>query len=246
MVTKMKHAGEAQAVDQALKKTIANLTQMRPILADPGMLALIKEIVGNPASSIRAETHSPNVSTRPYGGTVRAAFEMVGDMGDEPFTKRELAERLRENGYEIKNPRTALVYATKRLLADGMIERIKQGGGRRGDAYQRVQASRAKYPSRSIDGKHGEEKEIGTSATAVPRPRNELARVAFECINRFDQPFGQHELIRDMRAAGYTFVGNADLSIQGYLRKLVKGELLEIVEESDGLRPTVYRRRNTQ
>jgi hypothetical protein len=93
---------------------------------------------------------------------------------------------------------------------------------------------------------HTEGIEIGTLATAAPRPRNEIERLAFECINRFDQPFGQHELIRDMTAAGYTFVGNADLSIQGCLRRFVKGEILEIVKESDGLRPTVYKRRNRE
>src|ERR1019366_9506831 len=117
----MKHARETQSVVRAVDETIANLTQMRPILADPVMLALIKNIVGNPASSIRAETHSPNVSTRPYGGNVRAAFDIVEDIGDETFTAWDLADRMRRKGCEIKNPKNGLFYPIQRLLADGII-----------------------------------------------------------------------------------------------------------------------------
>ena len=95
-----------------------------------------------------------------------AAYEIVEDIGEEPFTKPDLAERLRQKGYEIERPKNGL-YATQRVLADGIIKRIQQGGGNRADVYQRVKGSRAEEGSRSTE--HTEGKDIGISASVIPR-----------------------------------------------------------------------------
>jgi hypothetical protein len=238
MVTKVKHGGETQAVVQALDEKIANLTQMRTILADPGMLAIIKEIVGNPSSSIRAETQSPNMSTR-QRGIVDAAFECVEEIGDE-FTKWDLAEKLRQRGYQIRNPKNGMYYPIQCLLIDGRIEQVKQGGGNRPNTYRRINSTES---GRSMQRKHSEETAIEGSIAVVPaklRPRK-MERIAVQCIAEFDQPFEPHQLINAMRAVGFIFVANADVSIQSCLRRLVTEGVIEIVQEGDGRRPASYR-----
>lgn len=239
----MKHADETQGVVQAFNEKIARITQVRDLLNDRGVLALVKEIIQPPAPSVRAGKHSADAGTRPYGGIVRAVFEIVTDMGDKQFTKRDLAERLRRNGYEIKKPSSsALFYATRQLVADKVIEQIGQGGGNRPDVYQRIKARRTEISIEHTEGNH-----IGTSASAIPRPlrlRNGMEQIAWDCIARLPQPFATHELINDMRAAGFTFAGNADLSIQPVLRRLLNRGILEIVQEGAGQQPTIYKRRD--
>ena len=240
-------ANEAQDIVHAFDDEIVKLAQMRELLTDAGILALTKQLFENHMTRATVRTHSRVAGTRAYGGLVRAVFESVDDIGDEPFTKWDLAERLPQKGYEIKEPTNRLFYPIQRLVADGIIKLIEQGGGNRPNAYQRVKANRAAEAGASIE--HSERNEIGPSDSAVSRQlrlRNGMERIAVECIVRLTQPFVPQELITEMRAAGFAFVGNADRSIQPVLRRLVKEEILEIVQESDGLRPKVYRRRNTE
>lgn len=245
MVTKMKHAGETEAVVRSVDEKIANLKQMRPILADPGMLALIKEIVRTPAASVSARTHCASESDKSHGGIVRAAFEAIEEIGDEPFTKWDLAEKLRQRGYQIRNPKNAMFYPIQCLLVDGRIERVKQGGGNRPNTYRRTNQTE---PGRSMHRKHAEETDIERSIAMMPvklRART-MERIAVQCIAGFDQSFEPHQLINAMEDAGVIFVANADVSIQPCLRRLVREGVLEMVQESDGRRPASYRSVKTE
>lgn len=241
----MKHAGETQAVVQALNEKIAQLTLVRDVLSDAGMLALIKETIQIPAGSVRTRTHCASESDRPHGGIVRAAFESVEEIGDEPFTKWDLAEKLRQSGYQIRNPKNAMFYPIQCLLVDGKIERVKQGGGNRPNTYRRTNQTES---GRSMRRKHAEETDIERFTAMVPvkLSARRMERIAVQCIAGFDQSFEPHQLINAMEAAGFIFVANADVSIQPCLRRLVRAGVLEMVQESDGRRPASYRSVKTE
>jgi hypothetical protein len=241
----MKQPNKTDAVAKAINETISKFTQMRELLCDPVISALVNEIVQIQTPSVRAGGRSPNAGAR--WGIVGAASRIIQEMDDEPFTKNDLAEKLRHEGYDIDAAKNSLYYPLQKLMAEHMIERIRKGGGKRADTYQKVKTNRnAKVRLPVV---HGQVGEGGGSGSALPRqirPRNAMELIASDCVARFDQPFAAHELIRDMKAAGHTFVGSADLSIQGFLGTLLKKQLLEIVEDSDGLRPAIYRRRNAE
>lgn len=117
-----------------------------------------------PTGQPKRQLDSPNADARPYGDIVHAAYEIVEDMGEEPFTKPDLAERLRQKGYELKRAKNGHFYATQWLLADGIIKRIQQGSGNRADVHHGGRRAEGSQSTECTEGN-----DIGTSASLIPR-----------------------------------------------------------------------------
>jgi hypothetical protein len=73
--------------------------------------------------------------------------------------------------------------------------------------------------------------------------RGWMTQTAYQCVLKMNQPFTGRELIEKMREAGYTFFGHPEVSIHTPLKKLIKENVLEIVEQGAGRHATVYQRR---
>lgn len=73
--------------------------------------------------------------------------------------------------------------------------------------------------------------------------RGLMTQSAYKCVLNMNQPFTGRELIEKMREAGYTFFDHPEVSIHTPLKKLIKENVLEIVEEGVGRHATVYQRR---
>lgn len=58
------------------------------------------------------------------------------------------------------------------------------------------------------------------------RLRGEMLRTAFNCIERLNDPFCPQELIQNMRAEGFVFVGDPNVSIKSALQKLFNRGIL--------------------
>jgi hypothetical protein len=239
---------ETQAIANALDEKIAKLTQMRELLADPAIVVLVKEIfqkTTTPTVRTLSGAAAPHLR-RPLS---RTAYEAVQSM-DGPFTKVDVAERMKQMaGYVCENPKDRLHSVMKTFVDEGIVNLIEQGGARRPNKYEKCGAIRSigNTELSGNDDQQEEQNNVAASELVVPRGlrlRGAMLATAFQCVHSFDQPFAPHDLIRKMRAAGYTFVGNCDLSIQNVLRKLVKEGILEIAQEGAGERPTMYQRRD--
>jgi len=246
MVTKPKHASETQAVVQALNDKIAQLKQMRDLLADPEILALTKQLVQNHTTRAAGGLHSRAARSTTYRGRVHSAYEAIQRFSSELFTKHDVAESLRQAGHECENPKNQLRHAMERFVADGVIAQIQPRIGPRPAMYQRTEYAQRASEVKSL-GKGEEPTGNGTSvsATAIEkelRLRDPTLRIAFLCIESLDEPFCSQELIRKMRAAGHTFVGDPNVSIRSVLQKLLNRGILEVVEDGAGQRPTTYKR----
>jgi hypothetical protein len=79
--------------------------------------------------------------------------------------------------------------------------------------------------------------------TSKPSLRGLMTITADRCVRSMNQPFTAGELIEKMREAGYKFSGHPEVSIHAPLQKLIKDEVLEIVEQGAGRRATVYQRK---
>lgn len=67
------------------------------------------------------------------------AYKCVLNM-DEPFTARELIEKMREAGYEFgEHPEVSIHVPLKKLIEDGVLEIVEQGMGRRPTVYQKIE-----------------------------------------------------------------------------------------------------------
>src|SRR5207249_3809817 len=79
-----------------------------------------------------------------------------------------------------------------------------------------------------------------TLAKQLP-PHDKMLHAALRCIEGLDQPFRAEDVISGMKTAGYTFVGDPNLSIQSPLTKLLNRGIIEVYEEPSGEKPTYMR-----
>ncbi len=225
----------AEALLSELDEQIAKLMQLRKLLSD---WALVKHTV---PSHTAPATRRRRAEGQQYGGIVQAAFECVHAMEAQPFTKAELAEKVRAAGREIRSHRHAMYYAVQQFLRDGVIELVERGGGKRANKYQRVETKRAE-PNTSAE----QLKDAAPSVITLPKGsayRSGLMKKAFECIQHFAEPFAPRQLIREMEKAGHEFIVSAERTIQPVLSKLVKDGFLNVVREQSGVESALYERR---
>lgn len=238
--------GGAHGVLADLDDKIAKLTQLRGLLADPAVSALVAEIIQGPLAFASLKTPGNFGQPGSSRSMVDAAYRCVIEMDDEPFTKSDLAECLRRAGHACENPKTALHYSIQRLLAHRVINLVEHGGAQRPNKYQKASGlGSMTEPSLLAVGNAAE---LAGPVPTSPLPKNirrgnTMLSAAFRCIQGLDRPFAPHELIRMMREAGYTFAGNADLSIQPVLTKLIKEGVIEVADEGEGGQTKTYRRR---
>ena len=118
---------------------------MRELLADPGVLAIVKQVinVAEPQPQDRVDACSTE-KPRLQGAVLRRAYECVQGM-DDPFTKRDLADKMRAAGYTVKgSPKTALHYAMQKFVSERLLRLVEEsgGGGRHESKYQRNGSNR--------------------------------------------------------------------------------------------------------
>jgi hypothetical protein len=229
---------------------IEKLQQVRQLLADPIVLRVVKAAITGAGST----DSDPIVASEPVGarhphrsaskrpkGLVSAARQCIEKMGYEPFSKRDLAQRLYHVGFRIKKPKTELSYPITKLMAEGVIELAQRAG--RGNKYRRTQITHAE-PNNDPAPLNA-----GTSSPAAPlqamKFQSALLRTAVQCAEQFDQPFDQWELLREMRKA-HTFVADEERSLAPALRKLVNNGFLDIVREENGGQPALFMRKGVK
>jgi hypothetical protein len=238
-----KKYGDTDVILRHLDNTLAKFSQMRELLADPVVLAAVKQVINSaePPSQYRAGAPATEKKPRQQSAIMRAALKCVQGT-DDPFTKRDLWERMRVAGYTFKgNPKSKLHWAMHKFLFQGIIRLVEEGGGgghhenkyQRNDSNGSVTASR--YQS-TVDH--------APVAAADPRLRSEMERIALKCVEKLDEPFTTQDLINKMRVAGYTFTGDAGVSIQSALGKLLNMNMLEVAQDGAGRRPRLYRKKN--
>lgn len=234
------------AVIRAFDEEMAKALRLRELLTDTAMLALVKKVL-QPTAAMSDSSHNSK-HHGPRGAIAKATYQIVRDMGYEPFTKRDLADKLRSSGLEVKNAKNALFYPVQKMLIDGVIERIQHGGGRGTNTYRKIRSHQHQQPANRREGRNADVVSDTPNTAAIPQPqaRGDMERIALDCIARITQPFAGYELINSMGAAGYTFAANADASIQSFLRNLVRQKALTISQEGNGQRPTLYRRRTAE
>lgn len=239
-------SGESTAWDRAFTSRIggfiSKLEQLRDLLSDPELVEIARRLLHSPDSSDDAYS-SPQKAPKGRGGRVwRAACDAVASIGNETFTKRELAERMRAMGFDIDYSRTSLYSVVKKLIQERLIELVEQGGGSRPSIYRKIDHSPAQQSSGEPEGfeetrDEPPEGKTPNASTAAERWMRvvPMARMAVQCANEFDRPFEDYELIQKMVAGGYEFAGDPALSIQPVLKKLVRtGKLmLEIGQIED-------------
>jgi hypothetical protein len=221
---------------QKLDEEITKLTQMRDLLADAGVLAVVNHVIGRTqASNLPAPESFRPEANRGSGKVLKAARECVTTL-DAPFTKMELAAKMRDIGCVVNAPKTQLHYPVQKLLSEGVLKMVDQGGGRQPTRYQRNESGNR--PSDQSEGI------TNATASSASRFRSELMRAALRCVERQSEPFTTNDLVQSMRTVGYPFVGDAGLSVQSAIAKLLDAGLLEIVNPGDDQQPVLYGRRS--
>lgn len=121
---------------QKLDDEITKLTQVRDLLADAGVLAVINHVIGcTHASNLAAPESFGPAANGGKGRLLKAARECVRTL-DAPFTKMELAAKMRGIGCVVNATKTQLQYPVQRLLSEGVVKIVEEGGGRRPTRYQ--------------------------------------------------------------------------------------------------------------
>ena len=68
---------------------------------------------------------------------------------------------------------------------------------------------------------------------------------AYHCVKRMNGNFTRRELVKQVKGAGYEFLGrNPLMSMQRALEKLLEDKVIRIVEPGAGRRPTLYARKD--
>jgi hypothetical protein len=142
-----------QYIDHYIDEHCAKFEQLRELLADPEVLALAKKIlieddhfapqipapnptpIQQPTAHTVAPVATPTLVFR--GLMTQTAYECVLNM-NEPFTARELIEKMREAGYKFfGHPEVSVHTPLKKLLETKVIEIIEEGAGRHATVYQK-------------------------------------------------------------------------------------------------------------
>jgi hypothetical protein len=237
---------ENRAALHALDVTISELAELRKLLSDPKIFMLAKQVFH--AHSIRpsARTHPESPGATPHTGRVRAVFECVEQFGDELYSKHDIAERLRQAGYSIGNPKNQLKFAINSLVAEGRIKLVQPHVGPRPSLYQNIACARTTTAAMPMADKNQDvpSTAIGAATTLAKQLplHDKMLHAALHCIEGLDQPFRAEDVVSGMKTAGYTFVGDPNLSIQSPLTKLLNRGIIEIYEEPSGEKPTTYMR----
>jgi len=233
-----------------LDEQIAKLQQLRELLADTNVLNAVKvAITGASRTASDLIAGGEPVGARPHqrsgsrrrNGLADAARQCIGKMGYEPFSKRDLAQRLHDFGFTIKKPKTELSYAITRLMGEGVIELAQRAG--RGNKYRKTQ-------NKNVEPNNDPAPQIAGTSSPATTPQGKkfqsaLVRTAVQCAEKFEQPFDQLELLREMRKV-HTFVADEERSLASALRKLVNAGFLDIVREENGNQPTLFMRREAK
>lgn len=235
----MKEIIKTQTLLQKLDEEITKLAQVRELLADAGVSAVLKEVFGSTEPHDQSRSASCKLEEpRLQGAIMRAAYKCVHGL-DEPFTKADLADRMRSAGQILENPKTQLHYAMQRFIAEKIVKVVEEGGGKRPTKYQRV----ANRPDNMEDNQRIQIDSTATSAEL--RFRGTLLRTAHRCVEGMSEPFSSQDLVQSMRAAEYTFVGDAGLSAQRAIAKFINVGLLKIVGRTDDQQTILYGRRKS-
>jgi hypothetical protein len=133
-------------VTQQIDARIAKLQQVRELLKDPEVFALVKAIVTNGAVTNGAAPSDKKASKsgkRPphrrwRGSMATTAYECVQDM-EGRFTRQDLVKELKAAGYEFigRNPLMSMQRTLEKLLHDKIIRIVTPGAGRRPTLYER-------------------------------------------------------------------------------------------------------------
>jgi len=139
------------SIQSKIDQRITKLQRVRELLADPETLALIKEILLEDGESVTPTPNTiplqlpePQTPTPPpepamsfRGWMTQTAYECVLKM-NEPFTGRELIEKMRETGYTFFGyPEVSIHTPLKKLIKEKVLEIVEQGVGRHATVYQR-------------------------------------------------------------------------------------------------------------
>lgn len=203
-----------------LDEEITKLAQVRDLLSDAGVLAVVKHVVNRmQVLDLPPKESSRAAGKRGTGELLKGARQCVRTF-EKPFTKTELATKMRAIGCAVDAPKTQLQYSMQKLLAEGVVKIVEEGGARRPTRYQ---------TNRQNESADQSDRSSTPIASADPQLRGALLRTAYRCIEGMTAPFSNSDLAQKMRADGYTFAGDAGLSVQSAVAKFLDLGLLEIV-----------------
>src|SRR6266478_476358 len=118
-------SSETRAVLHGLDLTISKLAKLRELLCDPAIFMFAKNAFHAHSKRPSAIARAGSPECTPHTGRVSAVYECVNQFGDELFSKRDIAVRLREADYIIEKPKDQLKFAINSLLAEGLIRLVQ-------------------------------------------------------------------------------------------------------------------------